>query len=898
MSFGFSPSDIVTLLKLATKTYRGWKNACGEYADITSSLDGLCVLLGRIRDEANRPGSILLRKDKDREDLEDVLRGCRTTVEELNRVVVKYKSLSYGRKKNWDRLRLGVKNLGELRAKLTQYTSSITAYLEAVGLGSLARIEDQLNSIPANIQQNIDALAAEIRAGRREASIMTTYEDDEKDVWRQFRRELITSDGIRSKDIHRYKPLIRQYLRRLAEEGRLEEEAVLEEESGVDEEGTLEEEAAPGEALLSPSDSSTKEEFFSAEHEAEDGTNPKSCNSLHSGPSRDCHYPNNPFVPSLGPREDQSSSNSDSDSSKSNVAVKGLQRPCRRLYPRPSYPLKTVDDYLDKAARFCTYERTYEQYWNAAEYRHMTLDSLDSWDSGDFHFTIVPNPGAMGYSLEWTLPLRPAVADHHMLPSLHRLRSHRLFSIHPGRSDDILKFLKHRTSHGRKAFLQRQVQYIRPPVLKECTHLRIVLPPGWSYDLDHNDKLTFACSDSGRHTREARLPQLLEALPPPPKGWQLDQRSRDSVMWIHKASKVALRYHPAAHPRIRIDSLERHDLFASIDNAPDGRPWLLSPRLVRPDGSFGFLAPSVMPRERPTIALIEMFPELAGLNPVHRVSLELHRTEAFEQVNPGMWEHLVEWQEMTIGRADQHPSTRHLVYVLNNLCPRGKENYSDRCRTHLGKDEYRRFLGPVRDPTGISEQFNPEDTSSVDLLTGHRIALDDEIYTLRARRVEPEELEAEDERTASQAFQNMVANVLGKLEKTVFDQVPPHLRCHQQGLGRSQRARRMAFLCFFSSDFHRCLFSAGPIVSVYRQPGPADEPLTTFCDTRIWDAVSTYVRAFCGRVYYHSGSEHRQDGFVVFLQGIAGSGAVEYQISCALSDRSETEAFAWMLRVS
>ena len=93
-----------------------------------------------------------------------------------------------------------------------------------MGLGSLGRIEDKLKSVPSDIQRSIDALAAEIRAGRREGSIMTTYEDDEKDVWRQFRRELV-SDGIKSSEIYKFKPQIREYLQTLAEEGLLEEEA-------------------------------------------------------------------------------------------------------------------------------------------------------------------------------------------------------------------------------------------------------------------------------------------------------------------------------------------------------------------------------------------------------------------------------------------------------------------------------------------------------------------------------------------------------------------------------------------------------------------------------------------------------------------------------------------------
>ncbi|KXL51205.1 hypothetical protein M433DRAFT_41457, partial [Acidomyces richmondensis BFW] len=228
MSFGFSPSDIVALINIAAKTYQGWKNACGDYADITGSLDSLLIILRRVDREARQPGSVLVRTRTDAEDLRGVLVNSRSTVRELHAVVERYKSLGLGRsrEKNWDRICFGVKNLGDLHARLNQHTTAITAYLEAVGLGSLTRIEHGLDAIP-QIKRTVDTLAAEIRAGRREGTVLTAYDDDEQDVWKQFRRELI-GEGMRSSVIHKYKPQIRRYLRGLAERGLLQEAALEE----------------------------------------------------------------------------------------------------------------------------------------------------------------------------------------------------------------------------------------------------------------------------------------------------------------------------------------------------------------------------------------------------------------------------------------------------------------------------------------------------------------------------------------------------------------------------------------------------------------------------------------------------------------------------------------------
>ncbi len=221
MSFGFSPSDIVALIQITLKAYQGWKHACGEYADITGSLDSLLIVLKRIDVEASRPESVLTHGDNAKEELRSIIRTCDPTVRELHSIVVQYKSLSASRQRNWDRLRFGNKNLDGLRAKLILHISTITAYLETIGLGSLGRIEKDLGALP-QLVEIVDRLAADIRAGKREGTVLTTYEDDEKEVWQQFRRELI-GEGVRSSTVHKYKPQLKQYIRELAENGDLEE---------------------------------------------------------------------------------------------------------------------------------------------------------------------------------------------------------------------------------------------------------------------------------------------------------------------------------------------------------------------------------------------------------------------------------------------------------------------------------------------------------------------------------------------------------------------------------------------------------------------------------------------------------------------------------------------------
>lgn len=267
MSFGFSPSDILALVNIARKTYRGWKSACGEYADITTSLDHLLILLERIEDEAEKPRTAIVRNKRDVEDLGDIIHACNKTVRELHAILTKFQSLGQGksREKNWDRIRFGNKTLDSLRSKIQQHGASLAVYLDTVGLSSLARIESQTNALseqirnavesltaeirngdavtrmeqvlgllPDKMQKTVDCLVKDINSGRREGSIMTTYSDDEKDVWRQFRRELI-GEGFRSSEIHKLKPRIKLYLRVLAERGLFEEAELSEADLSMEE---------------------------------------------------------------------------------------------------------------------------------------------------------------------------------------------------------------------------------------------------------------------------------------------------------------------------------------------------------------------------------------------------------------------------------------------------------------------------------------------------------------------------------------------------------------------------------------------------------------------------------------------------------------------------------------
>ena len=222
MSFGFSVSDITTLVLLTTRAYEGWKGACGEYTDITHDLNSLKIILSLVAVEVATPTSLLLHHDPNLNQIRALASNCKQVVSQLQAVISKYEGIVISRRLNWDRIKLGQKNLDGLRNKLTLQITALGTYSNILGLGALGRMETSHQELSA-MKKVIDGVALEIRAGRRDSSVMTTYENDEKEVWRQFRRELI-AEGFSSETLKKSKGHLRKYVRKIAEAGLLDEE--------------------------------------------------------------------------------------------------------------------------------------------------------------------------------------------------------------------------------------------------------------------------------------------------------------------------------------------------------------------------------------------------------------------------------------------------------------------------------------------------------------------------------------------------------------------------------------------------------------------------------------------------------------------------------------------------
>jgi hypothetical protein len=228
MSFGFGISDIALLIQLAWSTFDGAKRACGEHDELTKEVLSLHSILDHLRSEVRNPESLInLAAEHRRMELDSHLRGCGRHLRRMNSVLTKFNALpdeERSGKQLWQRIRFGngaVKDVADIRFKMSTYTTAISMTLNLLSLGSQGRVERRLirqGGELTGITESINLLVAKLTPSSPEGSIMTTYSNDDKAFWRALRRELV-EDGYPSKVIQSHKVLIQDYVKELGARG-------------------------------------------------------------------------------------------------------------------------------------------------------------------------------------------------------------------------------------------------------------------------------------------------------------------------------------------------------------------------------------------------------------------------------------------------------------------------------------------------------------------------------------------------------------------------------------------------------------------------------------------------------------------------------------------------------
>lgn len=99
MSFGFSVGDIIAGATLCYDVAKAINDGPKELVAVRSSLKSLTSVLRRVDRDFEKLTEEILDDENRKEELEEVMIGCRATVKQLRKIVDKYSSLDPGKKK-------------------------------------------------------------------------------------------------------------------------------------------------------------------------------------------------------------------------------------------------------------------------------------------------------------------------------------------------------------------------------------------------------------------------------------------------------------------------------------------------------------------------------------------------------------------------------------------------------------------------------------------------------------------------------------------------------------------------------------------------------------------------------------------------------------------------------
>jgi hypothetical protein len=148
--------------------------------------------------------------------LAPIIGDCDFTLRKLDELLQKYGRLGSDGGGNspssprilWDKVRFGsneMDQLGTIRVKLISHKTSLTLFLDTIQLHESGKMSTTLDNHGGQLDvilDKVDSIAA--RMGQKSGSVMTSYDDDDKEVWKQFRRELV-SEGFSSSVLQQHK---------------------------------------------------------------------------------------------------------------------------------------------------------------------------------------------------------------------------------------------------------------------------------------------------------------------------------------------------------------------------------------------------------------------------------------------------------------------------------------------------------------------------------------------------------------------------------------------------------------------------------------------------------------------------------------------------------------------
>ena len=119
--------DIMTISELAIKVYRAYRDAPGDYRNISNEVKSLHII---INETAKHFDSTTL-SDSNRQEGQEILEGCRNVLEDLDALIVKYNSIaSTSTGQVIQGIMLGTEDISALRIRLISNTGLLNRFIQ------------------------------------------------------------------------------------------------------------------------------------------------------------------------------------------------------------------------------------------------------------------------------------------------------------------------------------------------------------------------------------------------------------------------------------------------------------------------------------------------------------------------------------------------------------------------------------------------------------------------------------------------------------------------------------------------------------------------------------------------------------------------------------------------
>lgn len=118
--------DIATISALVSKVYTAYKDAPDNYRHISEEVRSLQILISKAARYVESPSL----SDNDRQEGQEVLKGCQSILEDLNSLIVKYNSLaSANTGQVFKKVKLGGEDIATLRSRLISNTGLLNGFI-------------------------------------------------------------------------------------------------------------------------------------------------------------------------------------------------------------------------------------------------------------------------------------------------------------------------------------------------------------------------------------------------------------------------------------------------------------------------------------------------------------------------------------------------------------------------------------------------------------------------------------------------------------------------------------------------------------------------------------------------------------------------------------------------